>query len=99
MKAKLVDFKSETKVVDYGTCEICMSTGKATFEKILFEYDDGHTEWIDLWYWGWGDLFRIHIENMADFAQWLSKKELDGYIGDYSNLDRLVLKYEDGEMD
>lgn len=98
MRVKLVDFKSEVKEVEYGTCELCMSTGTEAFEEMLFEYDDGHSEWVELWDWDWGDIFTINIENVPRFAQWLKGQELDSYISDYSTLEQLVYEYEDQEV-
>lgn len=100
MKVKLVDFKTNTYETTFGTCELCMGTGMATEESMKFEYDDGYTEWVDLYFWSWGDLMTIdEIDNTANFAHWLSKQELDEYIGDFNTLQRLAYDYEEETYD
>ena len=94
MKAKLVDYDYREYETDFGTCELCMYTGTAEEPRFKFEYDDGHTEWVDGYYWDWGDLFTVEIDNTANFAAWLAIQDLDGYIEDYSTLDQLSYKYE-----
>lgn len=93
MKAKLVDFYSREYETRFGTCEFCMSTGMAVEPHFKFEYDDGHTEWVAGYFWSWGDLFLVDIDNTANFAAWLADQELDGYIEDYTKLDMLAYEY------
>ena len=84
MKAKLVDFYSYEYKTEFGM------TVEPHFK---FEYDDGHTEWVDGYHWSWGDLFLVDIDNPDDFAVWLADQELDGYIENYTKLDMLAYKY------
>ena len=93
MKAKLVDFYSREYETEFGTCELCMSTGTAVEPHFKFEYDDGHTEWVAGYFWRLGGLFLVDIDNTANFAAWLADQELDGYIEDYTKLDMLAYKY------
>lgn len=96
MKAKLVDFRREEEETEFGTCELCMSTGIAIYESMKFEYDDGYTEWVDLYFWSWGDLIVLDgIDNTANFAAWLQTQELDGYIRDFNTLQNLAYAYEE----
>ena len=94
MKAKLVDYECKDYETTFGTCELCMRTGTAEEPRFKFEYDDGHTEWVDGYFWDWGDLFTVEIDNTANFAAWLATKDLDEYIEDYSTLNNLSYLYD-----
>lgn len=97
MKLKLIDHESVTKETDFGTCELCASTGEATFTTLIFKRDDGEVLRAETWYWSWGDLFTIDIDNVFDFAAWIKDKEFpdDLDITDYYSLRAVVDKYQD----
>ena len=50
----------------------------------------------DTFFWDWGALFEIEIENLADFAHWLNEQDFDDNyrIREYSDLQELVHNYE-----
>ena len=96
MKLKLIDHESVTKETYFGTCDFCAYTGEATFTTLIFQRDDGEVLRAETWYWSWGDLFEIYIDNVFDFAAWIKDKEFpdDLDITDYFTLEGVVEKYE-----
>lgn len=97
MKLKLIDHESVTKETYFGTCDLCAYTGEATFTTLIFKRDDGEILRAETWYWSWGDLFEIDIDNVFDFAAWIKDKEFpeDLDITDYDTLQSVVDDYED----
>lgn len=97
MKINLVDHRSETYETTFGSCELCFHTGEATETELKFQYEDGSTNWVDTFFWSWGDFFEIYIYNLADFAHWLNEQDFDEdyRIRDYSDLQDLVYDYEE----
>lgn len=76
---KLTDFYSDSYETDFGTCDLCMSTGIHEEEHFVFETSDGTVIDMENGYWSWGDYYTLlYIDNTADFAHWLSKQEFDG---------------------
>ncbi|MDU5615623.1 MAG: hypothetical protein E6049_09335, partial [Varibaculum cambriense] len=71
MRLKLIDHESVTEETDFGTCDLCAYTGEATFTTLIFKRDDGEILRAETWYWCWGDLFEIDIDNVFDFAAWI----------------------------
>ena len=102
-KIKLVDFDPGVPYeTELGTCDLCMSTGEAQEPMFKFQYEDGTTNWVDGYFWSWGDFWAIELENTADFAGWLQKQEFKpGFrIKDYGDLNLIVDDYlykEEGE--
>lgn len=97
MRLKLIDHESVTKETDFGTCDLCAYTGEATFTTLIFKRDDGEVLRAETWYWCWGDLFEIDIDNVFDFAAWIKDKEFpdDLDITDYDTLEGVVEDYKD----
>ena len=105
-KIKLVDFDPGVPYeTEFGTCDLCMSTGEAQDPRFKFKYEDGTTEWVDGSFWSWGDQFVVDIDNTAAFAGWLVEQDFkpDFRIKDYSDLDSIAQDYaahiEDWEDD
>ncbi|MDU6681739.1 MAG: hypothetical protein E6468_07825 [Varibaculum cambriense] len=96
MRLKLIDHESVTEETDFGTCDLCAYTGEATFTTLIFKRDDGEILRAETWYWCWGDLFEIDIDNVFDFAAWIKDKEFpeDLDITDYYTLEGIVEDYE-----
>lgn len=97
MRLKLIDHESVTEETDFGTCDLCAYTGEATFTTLIFKRDDGRVLRAETWYWCWGDLFEIGIDNVFDFAAWIKDKEFpdDLDITDYNTLQDVVDDYQD----
>lgn len=81
---KLVDFETETTIENFGTCELCMSTGELRREFFVFEVSDLEDEdtkriTVENGEWDYGDYDRIlYLDNSADFAHWISKQTFEG---------------------
>lgn len=96
MRLKLIDHESVTEETDFGTCDLCAYTGEATFTTLIFKRDDGEILRAETWYWCWGDLFEIDIDNVFDFAAWIKDQNFpdDLDITDYYTLEGVVEDYE-----
>lgn len=94
---KLIDVIDDyQEKVHFGTCEMCMRVGPNTFSTFVFEVDGERRE-IKGWFWSWGSLFDVYIENTADFAWWLHEHP-EAYekvedLRDYADLSLLVDYY------
>lgn len=97
MRLKLIDHESVTEETDFGTCDLCAYTGEATFTTLIFKRDDGQILRAETWYWCWGDLFEIDIDNVFDFAAWIKDQDFpdDLDITDYYTLEGVVEDYKD----
>lgn len=96
MKIKLHDYESEIEEdVTFGTCEMCMYVADAEYPYFYFTYEDGTTEKVKGFFWDWGDLHTIYIDNIPAFASWLNSQDFeeDIRIESYANLQSLVGKY------
>lgn len=98
MKIRLVDtVNDERKDVEFGTCELCTIVADHTFTTWIFEVD-GEDVVIEGWYWVWGDLFEVTVDNTVDFAWWLHQREFKNINlrhDDYYDLDFLVDLYHE----
>lgn len=97
MRLKLIDHESVTEETDFGTCDLCAYTGEATFTTLIFKRDDGEVLRAETWYWCWGDLFEIDIDNVFDFAAWIKDQNFpdDLDITGYGTLQDVVDDYQD----
>ncbi|MDT2842626.1 hypothetical protein [Vagococcus lutrae] len=97
MKLKLVDVETEIYETEFGTCELCMSTGTAYEPTYVFEKENGDTVKVEGFYWDWGDLSTLDVDNVIDFADYVSKKEFEEVTDDemdYNWLSSLIDEYE-----
>ena len=96
MKIKLHDYESEIEEdVTFGTCDMCMYVGDAEYPYFYFKYEDGTTKKVEGFYWDYGDLYTISIDNIPAFAAWMNDQDFaEGFrITNYSTLQRLVDRY------
>lgn len=103
MKLKLVDHISKTYTTTFGTCELCMYTGETTDTTLVFRWEDGTELRADTFFWSWGDKFVVYIDNLAEFALWIGKRDFDKdevmgevksfHDGGYGWLNELALEY------
>src|SRR5699024_10865532 len=79
MAVKLVDYKHEVEHdVEFGTCELCMSTGDLEYGVFVFEDESGERIEITNGEWSWGDWFDdYHIENIPRFADFFNKRNVE----------------------
>lgn len=76
MKLKLIDVRlDEDFHADFGTCEVCMSTGYAAQPTYIFEDENGITHEVEGYYWSWGDYDEINVDNVINFADWVAKQD------------------------
>ena len=78
MAVKLVDYKYEVEHdVEFGTCELCISTGDLRYGVFVFEDESGERIEITNGEWSWGDwLDDYHIENIPRFADFFNKRNV-----------------------
>lgn len=94
MKLKLVDIDINSYETEFGTCELCMSVGYAYEPTYYFEKDDGMTFHIDGYYWSWGDLDYIEVDNVIEFAAYINSLDFDENTDfNYSWLNSIVEDY------
>ena len=96
MKIKLHDYESEFEEdVTFGTCDMCMYVGDAEYPYFYFQYEDGTTKKVEGFFWDYGDLYTIYIDNIPAFAAWLNNQDFeeDYAIEDYTDLNHLVNEY------
>lgn len=78
MELKLIDVVGEQHEVEFGTCELCMSTGMVDEPTFVFEIDGKRIE-IDGYQWDWGDYHELCVDNVVQFSAWLSTQDFVGY--------------------
>lgn len=94
MKIKLVNYEVNEYETEFGSCDLCFYTGTAT--EPVFTFSDGEKTWeVDGFFWSWGDLFIVEIDNVIRFAEWLEQQDLDEeeVPHDYSSLSVLADRY------
>lgn len=83
MKVKLFDCYSEERVVQFGTCDLCMSMGSAEFRTFMFmDVETGRVLSAEAQMWEYGDLVKAEeVDNLARFAEYLLTNEVPRYNG------------------
>lgn len=93
MKIKLIDVVTETYDTTFGTCELCIHTGEATEPTFHFQKEDGTEFEVEGYYWNWGDLSTIYVDNIIELADFISRQTYpDDTTFDYCWLDSEVDK-------
>lgn len=98
MKYKIIDYVSDIREVEFGTCEICFHTGYAEQGYLIIEDELGKKEDIPLYEWDWGYCYEIYIDNVVDFSHWLSQRDeppLEEIEDNFSWLSDLVSDYDE----
>ena len=75
MKIKLINVENFPEVTTVGTCELCYSTRQVDNPVFHFEKEDGTQLSVDGYYWSWGDYDQVWIDNVVDFAAFISGKD------------------------
>lgn len=102
-KIKLLDVRlNEDRNATFGTCELCMSYGHFISQPtyIFEEVATGKVVEVEGYWWDWGDYDEVIINNVIDFADWISQQDFDDEIDDYSMytygwLTNIVWKYDE----
>jgi hypothetical protein len=83
-KIKFIDLETEEEEVEFGTCELCFSTGTVNNPVLTFKVvkEDGSEEKLSIngYEWDWGDYNEIDITNLVDFAAFLDPLEFDDSV-------------------
>lgn len=97
MTVKMVDFIQETTHdVEFGTCELCFSTGDLTEEFFVFEAEDGERVRISTGEWNWGDFDVVyHIDNVVHFGDYINKLKIKSLDELERNFDNIYQNYKD----
>ena len=65
---------------EWGTCELCATVGTAKFPRIKVKWENGESQWIDLFYdVEYDGVSWLEIDNVFDFAGWL-REQPDDYF-------------------
>lgn len=108
MRLELIDYRpGETTIETFGTCDLCMSTGRHTPHFFVFRVDGDDTISVENGAWDWGDYFTFaYIENVPKFSAWLKDQEWgDALLKDEPRLLQTIAQkyddylYENGEDD
>ena len=101
IKIKLIDVKLDIDTdATFGTCELCMSYGH-TVEQPTYYFEDvatGDIHVIDGYWWSWGDYDEITVDNVINFADWISQQDFEEWedsseIFSYYWLQEVVYEY------
>lgn len=95
MRVKLIDYYSEEpKEVKFGTCELCYFTSTVQDGYFVFEAN-GEKITIPDFAWDWGDRDEVHIDNIIEFADFVSRGVFpdDLELGYWNFLDPLAYDY------
>ena len=102
IKLKLIDVKLDIDTdATFGTCELCMSYGH-TVEQPTYYFEDvatGNIHIINGYWWSWGDYDDITVDNVIDFADWISQQDFEDSkweeeIFTYNWLQEIVYEYD-----
>ena len=95
MKYKVIEYNSDMREEQTGTCDLCFGTALVENGSITVEDENGKATKIFLTWWSWGDYFTIYIDNVVNFSAWLQEREVKPIddINEWSWLDELVEEY------
>lgn len=98
MKLKLIDIEVERYMTEFGTCELCMSIDEAEEPTFVFEKENGAILRVEGFYWSWGWLTAIMVDNIIDLADYVSKQDFpEDTDFDFNWLEDLVDEAERAE--
>lgn len=99
MKLKLIDIEHTTEEVQFGTCELCFSTGTVDNPVFVFQRENGERISVIGYSWSWGDYEWVDVDNMIDFAAYINEQEFEDDLKmDYSWLENLVINYDERRL-
>ena len=98
---RLVNFKTEIEEdVEFGTCELCFSTGDLTRYFYIFEDNKGKQLSIESGQWSWGDYFEHYdVENVVQFGEFIGRlqiKDLESLESNFAYIHSLYRELEEG---
>lgn len=77
MKIKLIDIKTNSYETTTGTCDLCMRIEYVEEPTFYFEKSDGTQFEIKGYYWEWGTLLSIYVENVIELADYFNHQKYD----------------------
>lgn len=77
MKYKVIEYNSDVREEQTGTCDLCFGTALVENGSITVEDENGKTTNIALTWWSRGDYFTIYIDNVVDFSAWLQARDVE----------------------
>lgn len=95
MRYKLIDSYSEVEEgAQFGTCELCMFVADLTKNIFVFEDENGEEVRVEGGYWNWGDYEdrSLYIENIVDFADYVSKLDIGNIYYEFDQVIDLYLE-------
>lgn len=95
MKYKVIEYISDMREEQTGTCELCFGTEMVENGSITVEDENGNETEIPLTYWSWGDYYTIYIDNVVNFSAWLQERDVETIddVDEWSWLDALATDY------
>lgn len=98
---RLVDFKTEREWdVQFGTCELCFSSGILDRDFYVFEDENGERLDIECGYWDWGDYtIEYDVENVVNFGDFINRlqiKDLETLKSSFAYIYSLYKVLEEG---
>ena len=93
MKYKVIDYVSDVRKEQTGTCDLCFGTAWVENGSITIEDENGKTTVIRLTYWDWGDYYTIYIDNVVNFSAWLQERDVEPK-NTFLSLVRALMVYE-----
>lgn len=101
MKYKVIEYMSDIRKEQTGTCELCFGTAWVENGSITVEDENGNQTNINLTVWDWGDFDTIYIDNVVNFSAWLQARDVEPIddVNEWSWLDELVEKYSEEQED
>ena len=76
MKYKVIDYVSDMRKEQTGTCELCFGIAWVENGSITVEDENGTETEIELTVWDWGDYDTICIDNVVNFSAWLQERDV-----------------------
>lgn len=97
MKYKVIEYMSDIRKEQTGTCELCFGIAWVENGSITVEDENGKATVIHLTWWDWGNYNTIYIDNVVNFSAWLQERDVEpiGDVDEWSWLDALVTEYRE----
>ena len=102
MKYKVIEYNSDVRKEQTGTCELCFGTAWVENGSITVEGENGTKTEIYLTEWDWGYYDTIYIDNVVNFSAWLQARDVEPITEEtnpWTWLDELVGKYSEEQED
>lgn len=102
MKYKVIEYNSDMREEQTGTCDLCFGTALVENGSITVEDENGTETEINLTVWDWGDYDTIYIDNVVNFSAWLQERDVEPITEEtdpWPWLDELAEKYSEEQED